>query len=67
MLHDADAAAARVVRMLRAGGLETVSGQNLPTPIDSICVHSDTPSAVAMAEALRRTLEAEGIAVKSFT
>ena len=66
VLHDAEQAAARVVRMVRDGALETVSGRRLPTPVDSICVHSDTSSAVAMAGAVRRALEAEGIAIRPF-
>jgi hypothetical protein len=37
------------------------------TPIDSICVHSDTPSAVSIAAAVRKALEAAGIHVKPFT
>ncbi|QQA41906.1 LamB/YcsF family protein [Pelagovum pacificum] len=66
VIHDAEAAAARAVRMVRNGAIETVSGQRLETPIDSICVHSDTPTAVAIAAGVREGLEAAGIAVKSF-
>lgn len=66
VLHDAEAAAERVVRMVRNGALETVSGQQLPTPIDSICVHSDTPSSVEMAARIRAALLAEGIEVRPF-
>ncbi|MCT8179215.1 LamB/YcsF family protein [Variovorax sp. CY25R-8] len=66
VLHDAQEAAARVLRMVRANAIETVSGRLLPTAIDSICVHSDTPSAVAMARAVRQALESAGIAIRSF-
>jgi UPF0271 protein len=66
VLQDAQDAAARVLRMVNAGAIETVSGRLLPTSIDSICVHSDTPSAVAMARAVRQTLESAGVAVRSF-
>lgn len=66
VLHDPAEAAARVLRMVRAGALETIGGGRLPTPIQSICVHSDTPTAVAVASAVRRTLEAAGIAVRPF-
>jgi UPF0271 protein len=37
------------------------SGKKLPTRIDSVCVHGDTPGAVAMARRLRGRLEADGI------
>ena len=66
ILHDPAEAAARAVRMVRNGAVETLSGRSLPTPVESICVHSDTPSAVALSGAVRRALEAEGIAVKAF-
>jgi UPF0271 protein len=33
---------------------------------ESICVHGDTPGAVAMAAAVRAGLEAAGVSVRSF-
>jgi len=66
VLHDAKEASDRVLRMVNAGAIETVSGRLLHTAIDSICVHSDTPSAVAMARAVRNALESTGISVCSF-
>ena len=50
VIHDAEKAAARVVAMLEAGALITVSGAKLKTPIDSVCVHGDSPDAIAMAQ-----------------
>jgi len=66
VIHDAEETAARVVRMVKAGGIETISGKFLTTPIDSICVHSDTPSAVMIAASVRKGLEAAGIVVSNF-
>ncbi len=66
VIHDPEEASARIVRMVSEGAIETVSGKLLRTPIDSICVHSDTPTAVALAAQVRKALEAEGIVVKSF-
>lgn len=66
VIHDAAEATARMVRMVRDGALETVSGARIPCPIDSICVHSDTPGAVAVAAQVRAALEADGIAVAPF-
>ncbi len=66
VLHDPQVVAQRVERMIREGGIETVSGHILPTPIDSICVHSDSPNAVEMARQLKAALQAGGIAVRSF-
>jgi len=66
VLHDVEQAAARMLRMVEGGGIETVSGRMLPVQIDTICVHSDTPGAIQMASAVRRVLEGAGVAIKSF-
>lgn len=66
VLHDVDFAAQRMLRMVQAGGIETVSGRMLPVHIDTICVHSDTPGAISMARLLRNTLEAAGVLVNAF-
>jgi len=67
VIHDAARAAERVVRMVRQGAIETVSGKLIKTPIDSICVHSDTPSAVAIAARVRAELEENGVAIRAFS
>lgn len=46
--------------MLDQGCLTSVSGKRLTVTIQSICVHGDNPSAVAMARALRTGLEIAG-------
>ncbi|WP_191627574.1 LamB/YcsF family protein [Pseudomonas fluorescens] len=66
VLHEPEFAAQRMLRMVRAGGIETVSGRMLPVHIDTICVHSDTPGAIGMARVLRDTLESSGVAIRSF-
>lgn len=66
VLHDPGEIAERILAMLREGAIRTISGKWLKTPIDSICVHSDTPDAVEIARRLRSALEAEGVAVKPF-
>lgn len=66
VLHDPKEIAERILAMLNEGAIRTVSGKWLKTPIHSVCVHSDTPSAVEIARSLRSSLEAEGVAVKPF-
>ena len=66
VLHDAGHAAARAVAMIIEGAVITPSGRRVPAAIDSLCVHGDTPGAVAMARAVRAALEGAGIAVRSF-
>ena len=66
VIHDVAAVGKRVIDMIEAGALISVTGRRIPTAIDSICVHSDTPGAVGVATAVRRALEARGIAVVAF-
>lgn len=66
VIHDAEAAAARVVRMVMAGAIETQAGAMLKTPIDSICVHSDTPEAVGIASAVRDRLLGNNVSIRAF-
>ncbi|MAC78591.1 MAG: hypothetical protein CML66_11085 [Rhodobacteraceae bacterium] len=60
VITDPAEAAARALRMLGDGRIETLGGKTLKTPIQSICLHSDTPGAIAMARHLRHALEAGG-------
>ncbi len=61
VLHDADAAAQRILAMLEEGAIICESGKRIPARIDTICLHGDTPEAVEMARALRTRLEQAGI------
>ena len=66
VLHDAAAAADRAVAMVEDGAIVSLGGTRVKVGIDSICVHGDTPGAVAMARAVRAALERNGIALHSF-
>lgn len=66
VIHDATAAAERVIRTLAEGAVLTTSGTKFPIKPVTICVHSDTPAAVKMAEAVRTRLEREGYQIKPF-
>ncbi|MEX0370263.1 MAG: LamB/YcsF family protein, partial [Tateyamaria sp.] len=66
VIHDANLAGQRMADMVKAQAIITDSGARIETPIDTICCHGDTPEAVDIAASVRRTLEAEGIAVKTF-
>lgn len=45
-------AAERCVRAIREGKTASVNGKDVPVRADSICIHSDTPNAVAVATAV---------------
>jgi UPF0271 protein len=66
VLHDIEAVATRVLAMVQESAVIAVSGRRIPVGIDSICVHGDTPNAVAMARALRTRLESAGFSLKPF-
>lgn len=66
VIHDVTEVGRRVIAMIEAGALISVTGKRLPTAIESICVHSDTPGSVEVATAVRRALEGKGIRVAAF-
>lgn len=66
LLTDVGTIATRAVRMAAEGAVEAVDGTGIGVAADSLCVHGDTPGAVAMAEAVRRGLDDAGIAVEAF-
>ncbi len=54
----------RVVRAITEGKVTTESGKDIDIPSDSICVHSDTPGAARLAEAIVRKLKENDIEVR---
>ena len=60
MIHGPAACLAHVLAMLEAGALIAVDGTRIATPIGSVCVHGDSPDAVAVARHLREQLGARG-------
>ena len=67
VIHDAALAAKRMVAMVQTGAIITESGKHIPTRIDTICLHGDTPEAVDIAIATRTALEAAGVTISQFT
>jgi UPF0271 protein len=49
---DPAVAAERCVRAIREGLTSSINGKDVPVRADSICIHSDTPNAVAVAMAV---------------
>src|SRR5258708_593800 len=67
LLTDTGEVVERALRIVEEGAVVSASGRVLPLPCDSLCVHGDTPGALAMARALRAALEAAGVTVAAFT
>jgi len=66
MIHDADKAADRLLSVLETGKMPVIDGDPIVLAADSICVHGDGPSAVAMAQAIHARLSDAGILLQSF-
>jgi UPF0271 protein len=66
VLHDAEAIAARVVRMVQERAIFAASGKVIPVLVDTVCIHGDTPGAVGIATRIRTALAQAGITVAPF-
>ncbi len=66
VIHDPEEAADRVARMVRAGAILPEGGAPIPAPVDTVCLHGDGATALAIARAVRARLEAEGITLAAF-
>jgi UPF0271 protein len=67
VLHDKDEIAQRVLHMVAEQSIVAASGKKIPTPVESICVHGDTPGAVEIAKAVRAMLEQNGVTISPFS
>jgi UPF0271 protein len=65
VLHDADLIADRMVDLVRTGTVAAADGSRVRVVARSICVHSDTPGAVAIARRVRQGLESAGISIEA--
>lgn len=66
VIHDAALVAERMVRLARDREIEAVDGSVIRMEADSICVHGDSPGAVAIARAVRDALVASDVDVRPF-
>jgi UPF0271 protein len=66
VIEDPAVVAERAVRMATDGVVVAVDGTRLLMPVESVCVHGDTPGAVVLAGAVRDAIEAAGITVAGF-
>jgi len=58
---DAMVAVAQAVQLARFGTVTAVDGSRIEVPVESVCVHGDTPGAVLLVREIRRTLAEAGI------
>lgn len=67
VLRDPDQIADRVISMVTKGRVDAVDGSTIPITVESVCVHGDSPGAVAIAAAVRERLVADGVALTPFS
>ncbi|WP_336644937.1 LamB/YcsF family protein [Microbacterium sp. USHLN186] len=65
-LSDARAVAERMLRFAETGRIRSVDGTDVRVAAQSICVHGDSPGAVAMAGGIRRRLQDAGVRIAPF-
>jgi UPF0271 protein len=66
LLEDPEEVAHRVVRLVIEGVVVAVDGTEVSIQAESVCLHGDTPGAVAMAERVRDRLAEAGVTMRPF-
>ena len=66
LVDDEEAVVERAVRMATEGTVVAVDGTRLQVPVESVCLHGDTPGAVHLARSVRAALETAGVRLASF-
>jgi 5-oxoprolinase (ATP-hydrolysing) subunit A len=66
LVTDPGVVSARAVAMVTQGVVDTVEGHRLELNPRSVCLHGDTPGAVALATAVRAALERAGVTLAPF-
>ena len=66
VLEDVDEIARRCARMARGEPISAVDGSEIAVRPDSICLHGDSPGAVAAARSVRQRLAAEEVPLAPF-
>ncbi|HSW15837.1 MAG TPA: 5-oxoprolinase subunit PxpA [Ramlibacter sp.] len=67
VIKDPAVATRQVVQMVVEGEIVTRSGKRIKRRVDSLCVHGDEPTALALSAAVRAGLEAAGVKVVPLT
>jgi UPF0271 protein len=67
VIHDPVVATQNVVRMVVDGEIISRNGKTISRRVDTLCVHGDEPTAIALARAVRAGLEAAGVKIVPLT
>jgi len=66
VISDVDSVVARVFQLATAGEIVAQDATRISSPVESVCVHGDTPGAVEMTRRVRESLEAAGVRLSPF-
>jgi UPF0271 protein len=67
LLTSVDEVCARAVQLATTGTVTAVTGETVSVPVESICVHGDTPGAVELVRSVRSALAASSVAIRPFS
>lgn len=65
VIHDHDLAAERVMKMATGGKVVCIDGSEIELAAETICVHGDNPSALALVNKIRETLVGAGVRIQA--
>lgn len=63
MITDEETAIARVIQMIQKGTVVSITGKEIEVEADSVCIHGDSPSALAFAKNIHKALLDAGIQI----
>jgi len=67
LITDPALAAAQALRIVRDRTVTAIDGAEVALQADTLCVHGDTPSVLAIARAVRQALERAGVSVQALS
>ncbi|MEL7540910.1 MAG: 5-oxoprolinase subunit PxpA [Pseudomonadota bacterium] len=63
VIHDAEVQTEQALQLAISGEVDTYGNQRIALPVQTICVHGDTPGAFEAAQSIRRSLEQNGLRI----
>lgn len=66
MITDDAASIWQVLTMITEGKVRTATGKDIPVKADTVCIHGDSPKALAFAKSIGEALQKEQIQITSF-
>ena len=64
VIHELESVSTRAVRWIRDGVVTARTGERLTTSVETLCIHGDSPNAVALCSQVRKSLADQAIDVE---